>query len=88
MSLEPEDLDQLDQLILDEFVDGRDAGEPWGRCTAAQIRRSLEEKDKLEDVGNPVRQTIHNRVQRLALASHLENIHDTGLYQLTDDPRE
>lgn len=88
MSLEPEDLDSLDRLILSEFTDGRGEGEPWGRCSAAQIRRSLQAKGDLEAVGNPVRQTIHNRVQRLSLAGHLENLYDTGLYQLVDDPRE
>lgn len=87
MSLDPSDLDALDNLILDEFLAGRDDGEPWGRCTPTQIKRELESKDKLDAVGNPVRQTFHNRVQRLSLAGHLDNLHDTGLYQLTDDPR-
>lgn len=34
------------------------------------------------------KQTIHNRLNVLTAAGHVEKIHDTGLYELVDDPRQ
>ena len=88
VALETGDLDKLDRLILDHFLIGREAGEPWGKATPTEVRRALRDRGELAGVGDPVKQTIHNRMQRLELAGHLENRYDTGLYQLVSDPRE
>jgi len=52
------------------------------------VYRALEERSTLSAVGNPVRQTVQNRIQKLALAGHLENKFDAGSYELVDDPRD
>lgn len=33
-------------------------------------------------------QTIHNRIGRLLAAGHVEKVHESGLYELVDDPRD
>lgn len=32
-------------------------------------------------------QTVHNRLGRLVAAGHVEKVHESGLYELIDDPR-
>lgn len=32
-------------------------------------------------------QTVHNRLGRLVAAGHVEKVHDSGLYELVEDPR-
>lgn len=86
--LAPDDLDDLDAAILDYFLEGREEGEPWGKATPSEVYRALNERGTLDDLGNPVRQTVQNRIQRLALAGHLENKYDTGSYEFVEDPRE
>lgn len=49
-----------------------------GRCTPA----ALAEWSGLSQ------QTIHTRLNVLVAAGHVEKIHDSGLYELADDPRE
>lgn len=34
------------------------------------------------------KQTIHGRLNVLVAAGHVEKVHDSGLYELVDDPRE
>jgi hypothetical protein len=88
MTLDPDDLDGLDEAILDYFTEGRDADdEPWGKATPTEVFRTLTERGVLDDLGNPVRQTIQHRIQRFEVADHLENIHDTGSYRFVSDPR-
>lgn len=82
--LDPSELDDLDRAILEFLEDGRDAGEPWGIATPAVILAELEERG-FDDL--PVRQTINNRLKRMAYAGHLENRHGKGEYKLVDDPR-
>jgi len=88
VTLSPDDVDGLDAAILDYFLEGRDVGEPWGKATPSEVYRALDERGQLEDLGDPVRQTVQNRIQRLALAGHLENKYDTGSYEFVEDPRE
>lgn len=88
VTLSPDDVDALDSAILDYFLEGRDNGEPWGKATPSEVYRALDERGQLDDLGNPVRQTVQNRIQRLALAGHLENKYDTGSYEFVSDPRE
>lgn len=85
--LSPDDVDELDSAILDYFLEGREAGDPWGKATPSEVYRALDERGQLSELGNPVRQTIQNRIQRLALAGHLENKYDTGSYAFLTDPR-
>lgn len=33
-------------------------------------------------------QTVHNRLGRLVAAGHVEKVHESGLYELVQDPRE
>lgn len=33
------------------------------------------------------KQTVHSRLNTLVAAGHVEKIHSSGLYELTDDPR-
>lgn len=87
MSLDPEDIDELDSAILDYFLEDR-PDDPWGKATPSEVYRALDERGTLENLGNPVRQTVQNRIQRLALADHLENKFDSGSYEFVSDPRE
>lgn len=83
--LEPSELDELDHAILVILTEGRDDGEPWGIRTPAVVLSELEARG-FDDL--PVRQTINNRMKRLSLAGHLENLHGKGEYKLVDDPRQ
>ena len=87
MPLNPKDVDELDAAILDYFLEGR-PDSPWGKATPSEVYRALEEREQLDELGNPVRQTVQNRIQRLALAGHLENRFDTGSYMFLSDPRQ
>lgn len=86
--LEPDDLDDLDHLILEYFLEGRGQGQPWGKATPTEVYRALDERGDLDAVGNPVRQTVQHRINRLEVGGHLENRHDSGCYQFIQDPRE
>lgn len=86
--LEPDDLDALDHAILDYLLEGRPEEKPWGKATPTEVYRALDERGKLDDLGRPVRQTVQNRIQRMALAGHLENKYDSGCYEFINDPRE
>lgn len=82
--MDEDDLDKLDRAILDYLQEGSGEGEPWGRASPALVRAAL--ADRGFDV--PTRQTINNRMKRMELAGHLENLHDQGIYAFVDDPRE
>lgn len=49
-----------------------------GRCTPAA----------LVDWTGLSSQTIHNRLNVLVAAGHVEKVHESGLYELVDDPRK
>lgn len=85
--MEPEDLDELDEAILDYLKEGRESGEPWGRGTPAVVRARLKKRGWTEE-DLPLRQTINNRMKNMALAGHLVNIEDKGEYEFDNDPRE
>lgn len=84
VALSAEDLDELDRAILDYLKEGRDECGPWGMATPIVARTALEHRG----VDVPVRQTVNNRMTRLALAGHLENRFDKGVYVFVSDPRE
>ncbi|WP_238392137.1 helix-turn-helix transcriptional regulator [Halorussus amylolyticus] len=48
-----------------------------GRCTPAA----------LVDWTGLSKQTIHNRLNVLVAAEHVEKVHESGLYELVDDPQ-
>ena len=75
MTLSEEDLNALDHKILDVLSDGR--------ATPTLVKRLLERNDT--DVS---RQYINRRMKRLSEHEHIENLLDTGVYELTADVRK
>ena len=75
MTLSEEDLNALDHEILDVLSDGR--------ATPTLVKRLLERNDT--DVS---RQYINRRMKRLSEHEHIENLLDTGVYELTADIRK
>ena len=88
MPLGPEQIDAKYDAILEYFTDGREEGEPWGKATPKEVYMALDEQGVLDELGNPSKQTIHQRMQKLVLAGHLENKYGTGSYELVSDPRD
>lgn len=75
MSLTPEQLNDVDDLILDVLADGRATPTLVQQCLSA-------------DGDDFSRQYLNMRMKRLAEHDHIENLFDTGVYELVDDPRE
>jgi len=74
MTLTEDELNGLDEKILDVLTDGR--------ATPTLIKMILEER------GTEVsRQYINQRMKRLSEHDHIENLFDTGVYELVIDPR-
>jgi len=74
MTLTEDELNELDKKILDVLTDGR--------ATPTLIKKIL------EDRGTEVsRQYINQRMKRLSEHDHIENLFDTGVYELVIDPR-
>jgi hypothetical protein len=76
MGLSPDDLNDLDQEILDCLQ--------TGRATPTLIKRMLEQNGIREGVS---RQYVNQRLKRLTEHEHVENVLDTGVYELRNDPR-
>jgi hypothetical protein len=75
VTLSPDQLNDLDRALLDLLQEGR--------LTPTLARKQLTERD-LADVS---RQYVNRRLKRLAEHEHIENILDTGVYELVADPR-
>ncbi|WP_089384255.1 hypothetical protein [Halorubrum vacuolatum] len=74
MTLTEDELNELDEKILNVLTDGR--------ATPTLIKKIL------EDRGTEVsRQYINQRMKRLSEHDHIENVFDTGVYELVTDPR-
>lgn len=73
--LTPDQLNDADALILDVLHEGR--------ATPTLVRRVLDERGHSFS-----RQYISQRIKRLAEHNHIENLHDTGVYAVVDDPRD
>jgi uncharacterized membrane protein len=58
------------------------------RAILAVLREGRATPAALKDWTGLSGQTIHNRLGRLVAAAHVEKVHDSGLYELVDDPRE
>lgn len=73
--LTADDLRDVDEQILEYLEEGR--------VTPRYVRARLD-----RDVGEYSRGYVQQRLARLEEHQHLENLFDTGLYELVDDPRE
>jgi len=71
-----EDLRAVDEEIVAYLAEGR--------VTPAYTRARLAD----DDVGDYSRGYVQQRLARLEEHSHVQNLYDTGLYELVDDPRE
>ncbi len=76
VTLAPGQLNDLDEALLDLLHEGR--------ITPTLGRKQLEERG----VADVSRQYVNRRLKRLAEHEHVENLLDTGVYELVDDPRE
>ncbi|MFW6382428.1 MAG: hypothetical protein ACOCZD_00125 [Haloferacaceae archaeon] len=74
MTLSEGDLNDLDKKILDVLSDGR--------ATPTLVKRLLE-----RDSTDVSRQYINRRMKRLSEHDHIENLLDTGVYEMLEDPR-
>jgi len=72
--LNPEDLNEMDRQLLSFLRDGR--------VTPAYARSRL----KTEGQREYSRGYVQQRLARLVEHGHAENLLDTGLYELSDDP--
>lgn len=77
MPLSPEDLNEWDKRILDYL------GEE-GRATPTLLVAEFTDRGQ-EEVS---RQWVNSRLTRLAEHGHVRNLHDTGVYEHVDDPRQ
>lgn len=74
--LDAGDLNEMDGHLLDYLSEGR--------VTPAYARARLED----DDVGEYSRGYVQQRLKRLEEHSHADNLYETGLYELINDPRE
>jgi len=73
--LSPDDLIEIDEQLLEYLREGR--------VTPKYARLRLR-----EDVDDYSRGYVQQRLARLVEHSHVENLRDSGLYDLVDDPGE
>ncbi len=76
MALNPSQLNDLDEAILDLLAEGR--------ATPTLLREELAERE-IREVS---RQYISSRLSRLQEHGHVRNLRETGVYELVDDPRD
>ena len=74
MALTEDELNELDNKILNMLAEGR--------ATPTLLRRIFE-----EDGTDISRQYINQRLKRLSEHNYVDNLHDTGVYELITDPR-
>jgi len=73
VALTKEDLNETDLAILEVLEEGR--------ATPELVRIKLEKSGK--DIS---RQYVNRRLKRLREHEHVENVEDTGVYELVDSP--
>jgi hypothetical protein len=76
MTLDPDDLRDVDTDLLEYLRDGR--------VTPAYARDRMEAEGRREVTSTYVGQ----RLQRLEEHNHTTNLYNTGLYELTTDPED
>ncbi len=74
MPLEEDELNELDDRILDALANGR--------ATPTLLKKIFE-----KDGTDVSRQYINQRMKRLSEHDHIDNLFDTGVYELISDPR-
>ena len=75
--LDESDLIAVDKVLLDVLAED-------GRATPQLLAFAIEDRTG----ESYTRQHISGRLKRLVEHSHVENVRDTGVYELVDDPRE
>jgi hypothetical protein len=73
--LNRDDLREVDEAVVAYLAEGR--------VTPAYARARLDD----DGVGDYSRGYVQQRLARLEEHSHVQNLYDTGLYELVDDPR-
>ena len=76
MTLSEERLGEIDHVLLDYLNEGR--------VTPAYARMRIIDEEVREDISG---QYLSQRLIRFSEHDHAENLYDTGLYELRDDPR-
>lgn len=76
MALSPDQLNDVDAAVLDLLEEGR--------ATPGLAQKLLDERG-VTDVS---RQYVNQRLRRLEEHGHVENLLDSGVYELVTDPRE
>ena len=74
MPLEEDELNDLDDRILDALANGR--------ATPTLLKKIFE-----KDGTDVSRQYINQRMKRLSEHDHIDNLFNTGVYELISDPR-
>ena len=75
VTLTEEDLNETDEAVLEILSEGR--------ATPQLVR------EELKDSGKEVtRQYVSQILKRFNEHNHVENLYDTGVYELVEDPRE
>ena len=74
MPLEEDELNELDDRILNALANGR--------ATPTLLKKIFE-----KDGTDVSRQYINQRMKRLSEHDHIDNLFDTGVYELISDPR-
>lgn len=77
VALSTDNLNDWDERILDYLAEGR--------ATPGLVRKMMLRDNVTDDIS---RQYINERMTRLAEHNHLRNLLDSGVYELTSDPRE
>lgn len=77
VTLSPDDLNDWDEQILNYLTDGR--------ATPGLVRKMLLRDDVTDSV---TRQYINGRMTRLAEHGHIQNLLESGVYELVEDPRK
>ena len=75
MPLAEDELNELDNRILDALADVR--------ATPTLLKKIFE-----EDGTDVSRQYVNQRMKRLSEHGHIENLFDTGVYEVVFDPRK
>lgn len=76
VSLTPDDLREVDEILLDYLQEGR--------ITPVYARERILDEDVRESI---TAQYCGQRLRRLAEHGHVRNLYDVGLYELLEDPR-
>jgi hypothetical protein len=77
MALDVDDLREIDEILLDFLQEGR--------VTPVYCRNRILDEEVRDEITSTY---CGQRLQRFEEHNHVQNLYDTGLYGLVDDPRE